>query len=95
MTNQTKIDAKSKLEKVMPKWCQYDRKWLQNRAQIGPKIDEKTMRKFNRKLMANILRKTDQLSDQNSKKGRHFGGKTGHSRYFGVPACGTRLLPGR
>ena len=41
MKNQTKIHAKSKLEKVMPKWCQYDRKWIQNRTQIDPKIDEK------------------------------------------------------
>ena len=42
MTNRTKINAKSKLEKVMPKWCQYYRKCVQNRAQIDAQINEKT-----------------------------------------------------
>ena len=60
MNNRTKIDAKSKLEKVMPKWCQYDRKWVQNRAQIDPKIDEKNMRKIDRKNMAKISRKSSE-----------------------------------
>ena len=60
MKNQTKIDAKSKLEKVMPKWCNCDRKWVQNRAQIDAKINEKNMRKINRKNMVNISRKSSE-----------------------------------
>ena len=60
MKNRTKINAKSKLEKVMPKWCQYDRKWDQNRAQIDPKIDEKNMRKINRTNMAKKSRRSSE-----------------------------------
>ena len=68
MKHRTKNDAKLKLEKVMPKRCQHDQKWVQNRAQIDPNIDEKTMRKNDRTMIANILRKIGEKNDRNSKK---------------------------
>ena len=36
--SQSKINANSMLEKVMPKRCQHDRKWVQNRFQIDPTL---------------------------------------------------------
>ena len=67
MKNQTKNDAKLKLEKVMPKWRQYDRKWVQNRAQIDAKINEKTMRKNNRTKYCQFFEKIVRGSGKNSK----------------------------
>ena len=69
MKNRRKINAKSKLEKVMPKRCQYDRKWVQNRAQIGPKIDEKTHAKNQSKKYCENFEKVVGRSGKNSKKG--------------------------
>ena len=68
MKNRTKINAKSKLGKVMPKWCQYDRKWVQNRAQIDAQIDEKTHAKNRSKKYGENFRKIVGRSGQNSKK---------------------------
>ena len=80
MTNRTKIDAKSKLEKVMPKWCQYDRKWVQNRAQIHPKIDEKKHAKNQSNKYGENFEKIVGRSGKNSKSstpGRPTGEKVG------------------
>ena len=67
MKNRTKIDAKSKLEKVMPKWCHYDRKWVQNQAQIDPKIDEKKHAKNRSKKYGEKIEKIVGRSGKNPK----------------------------
>ena len=67
MKNPTKLHAKSKLEKVMPKWCQHDKKSAQHQAQI----DEKNMRKIDRTNKAKKLENRRKIRSK-FEKGRHF-----------------------
>ena len=66
MKNQPQICAKSMLEEGIPKLCQSDENLFQNGAEMGPKIEENSMRK-NWKMIA---RKSDKSANGGSKNRR-------------------------